>query len=319
MTRKRSAIALALLCSLMCMPAMATELGDEAPPLKIKEWIKGKAVDLEKGKGEHIYVVEFWATWCPPCRKSIPHLTEMQKKYKDKGVIVVGISDEKASKVRPFVEKMGDKMDYVVAVDDSDKTGRAYMQAFGIRGIPHAFIVGKTGDILWHGNPADPNEKMDQVLDGVVEGTFDVKAAKEAEKARKNVEKAAKLMVEYFQLASKDEKSKKMKKLGKKVVKYGKSNAILMNQFAWIIMDDDRIKHRDLKLAKKAAKVAFEVSEGKDVAILDTYARALFETGKVQEAVEYQRKAVELCKDLRIMGDLKKALDRYEKELPDEA
>jgi thiol-disulfide isomerase/thioredoxin len=96
---------------------LAANLGDAASPLDIKDWVKGSPVDLAAGKGKTIYVVEFWATWCPPCRTSIPHLTEMQKKFKDQGVVFVGVSSEKTDVVKKFVDKMGDKMDYTVAVD----------------------------------------------------------------------------------------------------------------------------------------------------------------------------------------------------------
>src|SRR5512137_372166 len=101
------------LAGAMAMSAAAAKLGDAAASLIIKEWVKGKAANVKDGK--NIHVVEFWATWCGPCKVSIPHLTEMQKKFKDRGVIFVGISDEPASKVKPFVQNMGEKMDYVVA------------------------------------------------------------------------------------------------------------------------------------------------------------------------------------------------------------
>ena len=57
----------------------AGELGQAASPLKITEWVKGKPVDLAATKDKQVVVVEFWATWCPPCIKSIPHLTDMAK------------------------------------------------------------------------------------------------------------------------------------------------------------------------------------------------------------------------------------------------
>lgn len=125
--------------------------GDEAAPLKIKEWIKGQPVDVKDGK--NVYVVEFWATWCPPCRVSIPHLTQLQKRFKDKGVVVVGISDEPAAKVKPFVTRMGAKMDYTVACDDARQTFAQYMEAYRHDGIPTAFIVDKSGKVVWDGHP----------------------------------------------------------------------------------------------------------------------------------------------------------------------
>jgi thiol-disulfide isomerase/thioredoxin len=147
--------------------AYAAELGMPAPALSVAEWVKGKAVNLNEGKGKTIYVVEFWATWCPPCRASIPHLTELQKKFKDKGVTVIGVSDETVSTVKPFVNKMGNKMEYTVAVDKGQKTSAAYMGAFGVDGIPHAFVVDKTGAIAWHGHPMGG---LDKAIEDVLAG-----------------------------------------------------------------------------------------------------------------------------------------------------
>lgn len=169
--------------SLAALNLQAAQLGDPAKPLKIASWVKGKPVDLAALKGKQVAVVEFWATWCPPCRASIPHLTQLQKKFKD--VVIVGISDEDVATVKKFVEKMGDKMDYVVAVDDNDQTGEAYMKAFGIRGIPHAFVVDKSGRIVWHGHPMGELEKT---LEALRDGTFDLEKARKRADARQQLE-----------------------------------------------------------------------------------------------------------------------------------
>lgn len=156
--------ALALLACLAITPVAAAqeaeaepklEVGDDAPELEITDWLKGEAVKIEEGDGEKVYVVEFWATWCPPCRQSIPHLTELQRKYKDRGVVIIGVTMESAQEVKPWVEEMGDQMDYTVAVDGEQKTSKAYMLAAGQAGIPHAFVVDKEGKLAWHGHPMD--------------------------------------------------------------------------------------------------------------------------------------------------------------------
>lgn len=174
---------LALATAAFVTASFAGELGQDASPLKIAEWVKGKPVDLAAAKGNQVVVVEFWATWCPPCVTSIPHLTEMQKQFKD--VLFVGVSAEKADVVKKFVAKMGDKMDYNVAIDDDGKTSAGYMEEFGVNGIPHAFIVDKQGRVVWHGHPMD---NLDKAIEQVLSGKLDVEATKKRQGAMKKLE-----------------------------------------------------------------------------------------------------------------------------------
>jgi len=105
---------------------------------------------------ERVLVLEFWATWCPPCRDSIPHLTQVQAQYQrqKKNVVIVGITNEAESTVRPFVTKMDKKMEYVVALDQTSETN-ALKNGLQVRGIPHAVIVDKTNTIVFSGHPMD--------------------------------------------------------------------------------------------------------------------------------------------------------------------
>jgi thiol-disulfide isomerase/thioredoxin len=139
-------------------------LGDTAPPLKVVTYINGEEVDFDKGRGKNIYVIEFWATWCPPCRESVPHLSKLQAKYRDDNVIVVGISMEDEKEVETFAEKMGEKMDYVVCVDDDDYTTNHYMGGFERTGIPHAFVINRKGRFAWEGHPMMVEEGIELVL-----------------------------------------------------------------------------------------------------------------------------------------------------------
>ena len=92
-------------------------------------------------------LLEFWATWCPPCRKSIPHLNEIFAKHKDSGLVVIGVTNEDESKIRKFRRNV--PMDYSVAIDNDGRLG----EKMGIRGIPTAFLVNKSGEIVWEGHP----------------------------------------------------------------------------------------------------------------------------------------------------------------------
>jgi len=140
-------------------------LGNTAPPLKIAEFVRGDKIDFDKEMGKNIYVIEFWATWCPPCRKSVPHLSSLQSKYRDDDVIIVGVSMEEASEVKTFADKMGEKMDYVVAVDDDDYTTNHYMGGFERTSIPHAFVIDRDGRFVWEGHPMMVEEGIELVLD----------------------------------------------------------------------------------------------------------------------------------------------------------
>ncbi len=282
------------------------KLGKPAASLKGLQWIKGGPVEMKKGS---VYVVEFWATWCPPCRTSIPHLTELQHQFKDKGVTIIGVSNETADKVKPFVEEYAQKMDYTVAIDPERQISKGYMEAFGVGGIPHAFIVGKDGNLLWHGHPMIG---MDGVLDAVVTGQFDhvayarKKAGEEKERAR-----VLKLYKDYFAAVSTD--GSEAAKIGLQLVD-GPDDAMMLNAFAWKILTDVPEDDRDLELARQAAAKAVKLTDEKNPSVLDTYALVLYELGRkyVGQAVAYQTRAVELTNDERAQASLKKALERYE-------
>ncbi|WP_395750550.1 TlpA family protein disulfide reductase [Prosthecobacter sp.] len=92
-------------------------------------------------------IVEFWATWCPPCRASIPHLNEVYKKFQPKGLEIIGVTDEDRPTVSKFLKEV--PINYHVAFDNGGK----FSKPFGIKGIPHAMILDKDGKVVWEGHP----------------------------------------------------------------------------------------------------------------------------------------------------------------------
>jgi len=120
--------------------------GKKPKEISAAGWFNSSGASLEKLKGK-VVVVEFWATWCPPCRKAIPHMIELRKKLDASQVEIIGLTDEPKEKVEGFVKEMG--MNYTVGYGST--SGADY----GVNGIPHAFIVGPDGLIQWDGHPMD--------------------------------------------------------------------------------------------------------------------------------------------------------------------
>jgi len=298
---------LSVICFCISISAVATaaQIGDTAPELEVRTWVKGEPVTLASLRGQKLAVVEFWATWCPPCRQSIPHLTELQKKYKEH-VVFIGITDEAEKDVKAFVEKMGDKMDYRVAIDNEQKTGRNYMGAFGRNGIPTAFVLTKDGKFAFVGHPMDP--KMEEVIKQIIEGKFDLdKAAKEAAR----LEKVVALASEYFELASQGTQEEKTAKVGQDLYSLVETEPLALSAIAWRIALDPDLKVRDLDLAYKMASHAADLTEHKNGDILDTLARVLFVQGKKEAAVEWQQKALALAEDEQQKQQMQAQLDEF--------
>ncbi|MFN8745928.1 MAG: redoxin family protein [Phycisphaerales bacterium] len=325
--------------------AKSLKVGDKPPALEVKEWIKGEPVTgFEKGR---IYVVEFWATWCPPCERSIPKLTALQKKHKDK-VSVIGVSvwEEDQADVKPYVEKKGDVMDYHIALDlvPKDKDGNSgamalnWLKAAGQDGIPSAFVIDREGTIVWIGNPLSGLEK---VVDQVVAGTFDAKAlAEQAEKlkkvqtdlrramgaqdfdkvlplldemARLEPDSASQMAATKFMILAKAKNDMKAAyaEIEKDMAGPLKEDAEALNQISWTILDEEEIAERNIDLAMRMAVRAVEVSKGERADILDTLARAHYEKGDIAKAIEWQKKAIAKSPE-EMKEDLEATLKKYE-------
>jgi thiol-disulfide isomerase/thioredoxin len=345
-----TAAALALSAGTMCWAGESLTIGDQAPAIEIAHWLKGDQVtELEPGK---IYVLEFWATWCAPCRASIPHLTELQEKYSDYEVTFIGVSDEKLQTVVKFLCKAdqedklwNEKIHYTLATDPDRSVHDAYMRPAGQDGTPTAFIIGKDTRIEWVGGPMD----MDEALDAVVRDRWNRDAFKvKFEQEVAPVRKAMRLMDEIDAAAGEGAwdaaigaldkllqsqpghermKARLFRKMlheaddpaqtyayGRTIMREHWDDEGTLNRIAWFTADDKGVKERDLGFALEAALRANELTEGTSAGILDTVARVYYEKGDLKSAVDWQRKALEQAAGSASGDMIKETLEKYEKE-----
>jgi thiol-disulfide isomerase/thioredoxin len=156
-------------------PAPTLNIGDPAPPLRLREWLKGTPIQsFEKGR---IYVVEFWAVWCAPCRAAIPRLSALAEKYRGE-ITFVGIDVQEQGinsfeKVKAFVDSMGNRMNYPVAAEDSNLMAETWQKASGHTGMPGSFVVNAEGRLAWIGHPMN----LDKVLPRIVKNKWDIQKA----------------------------------------------------------------------------------------------------------------------------------------------
>lgn len=329
---------------------LSLTIGDKAPKVSLANVVKGK-FDGEFKKG-NVYVVEFWATWCGPCKTSMPHLTELQKEYKDKNVTIIGISDEAEKKVTDFITSgtWPQKTGYVIALDRDKETSTQYMRASGQRGIPTAFIVGKDGVLEWIGHPMG----MDEPLAAVVGDTYDRAAAAAEFKKEQEAEAAmsaasAKIsaaiqaddwdqvvllvgelkamlpsdrgpgmdMQLFGLLLTQANDPKRAYPIAERLIAENGDNAQLMNQLAWSIATDDSIQERDLDVALRAANAANDASKGEDPSVMDTLATVLAKQGKFEAAIKLETKALKMLgtDDDRMRADFETNIADWKKEL----
>jgi thiol-disulfide isomerase/thioredoxin len=326
-------------------PAPTLKLTDPAPKLKASKWLQGE--EVAKFEPGHVYVVEFWTTWCGPCHLFMPHLAELQAKYKDKGLTVIGYSAQDdintEEKVAAFVKKRGPKLAYTFAFSEDRATYDAWMKAAGQAGIPCTFVVDKAGRIAYIGHPLCLGVVIPKVVAGVKAEEIRDELAKIHEDmpavgraVNSNDAKASLKALEEFEtkyppLANNPnwlrQRIRSLCKVGNladvkrladaaeaQATKYGDSLQLWMVSTA--LMDESRNDKELLALAVKAAAAMVEKAGDNDPRALIHVATAYNAAGEKSKAKEFSRKALEAAASEP--AALREAIEKQAKTLADE-
>jgi len=324
-------------------------VGVKAPRLSLSKWVRGDAVgEFEPGK---VYVIEFWATWCAPCRRAIPHLTDLQKLLGPKGVTIVAIASQEhkgLADLERFVERQGERMGFSVAWDNEGRTDRDWMAASKSDGIPTAFVVDQSGRIAWIGHPASG---LDRVLEQVLAGKFDIQveavlarrtrdirartqplgaAFAEAQRAGDNaralsiVDEILRLdpkingewsLAKFELLATGMKQPEKAYTFASQCIESSISeNSDALLNLAWTILGETAVPARNAQLAMVAAKRAQILTGGRSAVAHMVEARALFALGQKQEAITRQQSAVDLSDAGTDREEQRKRLEEYKRK-----
>jgi thiol-disulfide isomerase/thioredoxin len=304
-------------------------VGDRAPALEVAKWIQGEPV--KKFEKDKAYIVEFWASWCAPCKVSIPHLNAIHEKFKDKGLVVIGmdIREDEAADGVTFVKQMGKQMAYRIGQDEvsaaKGKMDETWMEAAEADGIPTAFLVNQEGLLAWIGHPM---ELKDGMIEDVLAKRYDVKAAaakyvrkrenavkiKELEAAfetameAKDWAKAEQALASQEALIEEEDRPSlnlmrlmvkirkgnlaEAEKVARELEAQKSDNARFFDGLAWTIATENGVSASLLDIAEKAATKADAMEHGKDASILETLARVRFMKGDKAGAIATQEKAI---------------------------
>jgi cytochrome c biogenesis protein CcmG, thiol:disulfide interchange protein DsbE len=150
--------------------------GTTVPPISSADWINSKSLELAKLKGK-VVLVEFWGTWCPPCRETIPAMRTLYETYRPAGLEIISIHTptDDVNAVRRFVHEY--RMAYPIAIDRPGKDGGVTSHAFGVTGYPCAFLVDHQGNVHSVGDATRDGGRLVQTLVPLLEkaGAKDVR------------------------------------------------------------------------------------------------------------------------------------------------
>jgi peroxiredoxin len=156
----------------LSMPIVASA-ADKATDFSLRD-VNGKEVTLSQYQGK-VVVMQFWATWCGPCKVEMPHLQKIYSELQDKGMVVLSVSSDDArtaSQVKPFVSKM--KYTFPVLLDKESTVVGAYNPS---KTLPYLVIIDKNGDVVQRHSGYNPGDEVH--VREEVEAALGIKADKQ--------------------------------------------------------------------------------------------------------------------------------------------
>jgi thiol-disulfide isomerase/thioredoxin len=142
-------------------PAPATEAraaeAELPPPLQASAWLNSEPLILAELKGK-VVVLDFWSMYCGPCRKIMPHLSELYRKQKAEGLVVIGVTEDVKAELEGFLKE--NPVAYPLAVDRIVNGEGMTTNAYGIQAIPTAWLIGRDGKVAWKGHGDKLTDEM---------------------------------------------------------------------------------------------------------------------------------------------------------------
>lgn len=329
------------------LPSPTLTIGGPAPALPTDlVWLKGPPVTrFQPGR---TYALEFWRPGDPASRRALPLLVELQALHRDHPITIlpIAVPDNGGQRaVQALLDAQSPPAPFPVAFDPKQSAARAFMQAAAQDALPTVFVIDAQGRLVWIGHPLDG---LDRTLAAIASGTFDLPAAAAEFKAQAEADaKAAPLArrAESQFLSGDTEAALRTlddlvaldpARLGDWALQKFAVLLLTLNQpdraaayaravasgplrasprtlgaMAWMVLTEPGVQRRDLPLARDLAAQASELTKGQDAVIQDTLARALFDSGKVDDAVAAQTTAVRLAALPSLRAEYQRRLDEY--------